>query len=203
MRGPDKIVLMVALALPLLIAGVGWPMVVRWVGGSPPTPSPETTGAAAPSVATAGVGSTPGPATAQPAARTAAPANPRATAGPAATQVPRANGAAAADTGPSAAVASFYELVGRHQFATAAQLWSPRMRAAFPPADNIDRRFGQTQQVVVNRAEVVSMNGDQATVAVDLVELDTAGQRHYVGTWSVVRSPDGWLLDQPNLQAAP
>ena len=77
------------------------------------------------------------------------------------------------------------------------------MRATFPPAENIDRRFGQTQQIVVNRADVVSTDGTRATVAVDLVETRAADRRHYVGTWSVVRGAEAWLLDQPNLQVAP
>jgi hypothetical protein len=115
----------------------------------------------------------------------------------------RVSQGAQADTGPTAAVATFYELVQRHEFDTAAQLWTPRMRAAFPPAENIDHRFAQTQQVVVNRAEVVSARGDVAVVGVDLDERNPGGQQHYVGTWSVVHSGDAWLLDQPDLQAAP
>jgi hypothetical protein len=115
----------------------------------------------------------------------------------------RVSQGAQADTGPTAAVATFYELVQRHEFDTAAELWTPRMRAAYPPAENIDQRFARTQQVVVNRVEVVSARGDQAVVGVDLDERNPSGQRHYVGTWSVIRSGDGWLLDQPDLQAAP
>jgi hypothetical protein len=115
----------------------------------------------------------------------------------------RVSQGAQADTGPTAAVANFYELVGRHEFETAAQLWTPRMRAAFPPAENIDQRFAQTQQVVVNRVEVESARGDTAVVGVDLNEQQPAGRRHYVGTWSVVHAGEAWLLDQPNLEAAP
>jgi hypothetical protein len=115
----------------------------------------------------------------------------------------RVSQGAMADTGPTAAVATFYELVQRHEFDTAAELWTPRMRAAFPPAENIDHRFAQTQQVVVNRVEVVSARGEQVVVGVDLNERNAAGQRHYVGTWSVVRAGNAWLLDEPNLETAP
>ena len=78
------------------------------------------------------------------------------------------------------------------------------MRSAFPPDQNIYQRFSNTQAIRLQRADVVSQDQSQATVAVDLVESDAqAGQRHYVGTWHLVRSPGGWMLDQPDLRPAP
>ncbi len=78
------------------------------------------------------------------------------------------------------------------------------MRSAFPPQQNIDQRFRSTQAIRLQRADVVNQDQSQATVAVDLVESDAqAGQRHFVGTWHLVRGPNGWMLDQPNLQPAP
>jgi hypothetical protein len=202
MRGADKLVLVLGLVVPLLIAGLGWPLFVRWLGGGGTPRAPETAGleatgtsAAAPPQPTAiPVAATPEPATPAPGPPRSAAARPEAT---------RVSQGAEADTGPTAAVATFYELVQRHEFDTAAELWTPRMRAAFPPAENIDRRFADTEQLTVNRVEVVSARGDQAVVEVDLNERDPAGQRHYVGTWSVVHTGSAWLLDEPNLEAAP
>lgn len=73
------------------------------------------------------------------------------------------------------------------------------MRAAFPPAQNINERFSGTRAVAVQRADVVAQTADRATVAVDLDEAAADGQHHWSGTWQVVRGPDGWLLDQPQL----
>jgi hypothetical protein len=100
-------------------------------------------------------------------------------------------------------VASFYSLVSRHAFDPAAQLWSPHMRATFPPQENINQRFSQTQSIRLQRVDVVNRDSTQATVAVDLVESAATGQRHYVGTWQLVRGAGGWMLDQPQLQPAP
>ena len=78
------------------------------------------------------------------------------------------------------------------------------MRAAFPPQANIDQRFSATRSIRLQRADVVSQDQSQATVVVDLVEANAAaGTRHYVGRWYLVRGSSGWLLDQPELQAAP
>ncbi len=78
------------------------------------------------------------------------------------------------------------------------------MRAAFPPQVNLNQRFSRTQDIRLQRASVVSQNQGQATVQVDLLESDSSsGQRHYVGNWYLVRGPNGWLLDQPQLQSAP
>jgi hypothetical protein len=105
---------------------------------------------------------------------------------------------------PVDAVLSFYRLVEQHQFDRAAQLWTPRMWAAFPPSENIASRFGQTHQIVVERAEVVALDGraGRATGAVVLREVfgSPPTARRYTGTWDLVRGDDGWLLDQPDLK---
>jgi hypothetical protein len=77
------------------------------------------------------------------------------------------------------------------------------MRSAFPPQENIDARFSQTRSITVRRAEVVSesQSGDQASVAIDLVETAASGQQHWSGSWQLVRGPSGWLLDEPRIQA--
>jgi serine/threonine-protein kinase len=105
---------------------------------------------------------------------------------------------------PVQAVRSFYGLVGAGQFEGAAGLWTPRMVAAYPPGDNIVGRFGQTRRVIVQRAEAVGLDpsAGRATVAVDVLEVlgPPPVTRRYVGTWQLVRSARGWLLDQPNLR---
>src|SRR2546423_3108446 len=55
--------------------------------------------------------------------------------------------AAAAIGNPAAVVARFYQAVSRHDFATAAALWTPRMQALYPPAVYIDHRFAATQAI--------------------------------------------------------
>jgi hypothetical protein len=112
----------------------------------------------------------------------------------------------AATASPAQAVTLFYQLVAQHQFGPAAGLWTARMQAAYPPGQNVVGRFSQTQQVIVRRAEVVALDqaGQRATVAVDVLETVGAppATRRWVGTWQLVRSPGGWLLDQPNLAPA-
>jgi hypothetical protein len=45
---------------------------------------------------------------------------------------------------PAAAVTGFYQLVDDHRFGEAATMWSPRMQASYPPAENITGRFSRT-----------------------------------------------------------
>ena len=190
----ERYLLPLLLVIPVLVAVIGWPAFVNWAVGPPPAaPTPEVAGAAATSVATARANApTPRPtigAPRAPAAATAAPA-----------QATPATAQASGD--PSATVADFYNRVAQHDFASAAQLWSPRMQATFPPRENIDERFSQTQSVSLRRADVVSQDpsSGQATVAVDLVESTGGASHHWVGTWYLVRGQNGWLLDQPQLQ---
>jgi hypothetical protein len=240
MRHAEWAVLALAVLVPLVIVFMGWPMLASWVAGPSRSPTPETAGAAATSVATArGIPPTPRPTigmpptleatqrpiVAAPTSETAQSASGQATTaprpaevGPTATPAPAATPAArAAPAQPTPAlgntamqdprqtVASFYALVAQHQFDSAVQLWSPHMRSAFPPRQNIDERFSQTRRVVLRQADVVAVDpsAGQATVAVDLVEDTPAGSRHYVGNWSLVRGPNGWLLDQPDLKLTP
>ncbi len=151
MRALEKAILLVAVSVPLLVALVGWPLLVRWMAGPPTSaPRPQTVGP---------------------------------------TEI---------------VVSTFYELVSNHQFGPAAELWSPRMRASFPPAENIDQRFSRTESIRLQRADVLSQDQVEATVAVDLLERGAgAGPRHYVGTWRLVRGADGWMLDEPSLKAVP
>jgi len=107
---------------------------------------------------------------------------------------------------PDAAVRNFYAYLDQGQFDNAAGVWSQRMRTAYPPAEYIDGRFAHTQSLTLSRADVVEVDNGKgrATVAIRLAEVvgPPTTTRQYVGTWSVVRGPNGWFLDQPNLQSS-
>jgi cytoskeletal protein RodZ len=227
----EHIVLAVLLLVPLAVAFIGWPMFVRWAAGPTPQPTPEVAGAEATSAAVAAASQpTPKPTVGAPqtvvpravATQAAQVVQPTATqaaapiaaaAQPTATRAPQAQAtvvptlvqqplpAPSADD-PGAAVQDFYARVARHDFAGAAALWSPQMRAQFPPSENINTRFSQTRSVTVHRAQVVSEDpaGSRATVAVDLTESAADGQHHWSGDWQLVHGPNGWLLDQPALR---
>ncbi|HEV2123102.1 MAG TPA: hypothetical protein VGW38_10055, partial [Chloroflexota bacterium] len=107
---------------------------------------------------------------------------------------------------PAGAVLAFYGALERGDLDTAAALWSPRMKAQYPPAQFVYERFRLTHEVAVRRAEVISVDqaAGRAVVAVDLIEIsgDPPATYHWVGTWEMTLGPAGWLLDQPNLAAA-
>jgi serine/threonine-protein kinase len=123
---------------------------------------------------------------------------------PAPTAAPTAAPAAAPASSPEQAVQAFYGHAAGGRFDGAAGLWSQRMLVAYPPGENITQRFGETRELTVQRAEIVSVDeaAGRATVAVDLLEVvgSPPQTRRYVGTWQLVRGPGGWLLDQPNLR---
>ena len=152
MRGSEKIVALVAVAIPLLVATLGWRTLVSLVNEpSPLPPTPQIPGATATLAATARV----------------APPAPRPTIGGAvraATLTPALAATPADD--PAAAVSSFYALVARHQFDAAARLWTPRMRAEFPPEANLNQRFSQTQQIQLRRVEVLSQAAGMLVIRV-------------------------------------
>lgn len=103
---------------------------------------------------------------------------------------------------PRGSIAGFYQAVAAHQFDAAAATWSARMQAAYPPPEYINRRFAYTQQMNLRQARVIANNGQTATVYIDLVEVYAGSTRHWVGTWQLVQTSSGWLLNQPNLRAA-
>ena len=148
-------------------------------------------------------------ATARPATPAEAPTNqsaarptPTAVVAPTVVLVPVATRSAASE--PREVVSAFYGLVEQHHFDAAEELWSSSMRSRFPPPENIVQRFSQTRSVDLRRAETVAQDPSHAAVAVDVLETNgQAGVRHFVGTWHLVRSPDGWLLDRPELQLVP
>ncbi|OAI39755.1 hypothetical protein AYO38_07065 [bacterium SCGC AG-212-C10] len=96
-------------------------------------------------------------------------------------------------------VIGWYNLVVAGRFDEAYSLWSDRMKANFARQGNLDERWAQTVHITVNDVRVVSQSGNRMTVAIDFVETQTNGKnQRYVGTWQLVSSPRGWLLDQPS-----
>lgn len=102
---------------------------------------------------------------------------------------------------PAGAVQEFYRLVGTGQFDAAANLWTDRMKAEYPPDGNINGHFGQDQRVDVRIGATQMMGDGSATVAVEVTEVRSSGNVRAVGLWNLVRGSSGWLLDQPNLRA--
>jgi len=102
---------------------------------------------------------------------------------------------------PAETVRRFYSLVVQHRFSEAAQLWSARMRQQYPPKQYIDRRFAATTGIDVRRDAITSESVARrpATVAVDLLEHRRGGStRHWVGSWDLVLTSAGWLMNQPH-----
>jgi hypothetical protein len=165
-------------------------LVARELGQSP-GPSGMPSAAPSPSAPSATLGPSP-------AASPGIGAPPRAPASPSAVSAP------IGQTTPAETVRTFYGLVAEERDDEAAQLWTPRLRAAFPPAESITARFSHTRALVLERADVVALDdaAGKATVAVTVrEELDgPPGERRYTGTWDLVRTADGWLLDQPDLR---
>jgi len=111
--------------------------------------------------------------------------------------------AATPDAGdPAAVVRAFYQAVAAHQFDLAAALWTPGLQAQDPPPQFIDQRFAETQQLDLAAEHVVGEGGGVAIVYVDVVEISGGETRHWIGTWQLVDTPSGWLLNRPNLRSA-
>ncbi len=117
------------------------------------------------------------------------------------TEAPPAAAPQPAAGDPTAAIARFYQDVSGHDFAAAAALWSAGMQARYPPAVYIDHRFAATQQINLQAARIVGSRGGQAVVYVRVVEVLDGQTRHWVGTWQLVNTESGWLLDRPNLRS--
>ncbi|HEX9267741.1 MAG TPA: serine/threonine-protein kinase [Candidatus Limnocylindria bacterium] len=119
------------------------------------------------------------------------------------TVAPTLDPVANASGDPAGTIMAFYQLISGHDYASASGLWSDRMRASYPPQTNIWGRFDRTSSIVARSASLTSARPGSAAVAVDLIETLSDGTvRHWVGTWYLVRSGSGWLLDQPGLRAA-
>lgn len=102
---------------------------------------------------------------------------------------------------PTDAVVNFYRAVSAHQFDVAASLWTQQLQQRDPPSVFIDQRFAATDRMDVAAARLLSTGAGVASVYVDVVEVIGGLNRRWVGTWQVVATPSGWLLNSPNLQS--
>jgi hypothetical protein len=107
-----------------------------------------------------------------------------------------------AATSPTGAVSDFYDRVVAHDFDGAVQLWSSSMQASYPRSEYVDGRFSNTSSMALQRNQLVFTGAGQATVAIDLVEVRGGRTYHWVGSWYLVQSGSGWLLDRPSLRPA-
>jgi protein kinase-like protein len=192
-------------ALALLVAFVGGSLALAGARPGAVTPAALATATPAPSTAVLSSTSTPEVTAApSPSPEPTAEPTPEPTVAPTVAPVPAAPAQVATVAGdPAGAVVTFYQLISGHDFASASGLWSSRMTASYPPQTNIWGRFDATRAVVTRSASVTSASPSTAAVAVDLIETRADGTvRHWVGTWYLVRSGSGWLLDQPGLRAA-
>jgi hypothetical protein len=188
-------------ALALLVAFVGASLTLA---GARPSAAPVAIATATPASTAAVLAST-----SSPAVLVAPTTSPEPTAEPtpepttAPAMAPAAAPVATVGGDPTGTIVTFYQLVSGHDYASASNLWSDRMRASYPPQTNIWGRFDATRSIVARSASLTSANPASAAVAVDLIETRSDGSvRRWVGTWYLVRSGSGWLLDQPGLRAA-
>jgi len=75
------------------------------------------------------------------------------------------------------------------------------MRSQYPPDSYINGRFTPTTRIDINRLSIRSQSlaNRTAVVFVDLYEYRTNGERrHWVGTWDLVLTSSGWLMDEPH-----
>jgi hypothetical protein len=82
----------------------------------------------------------------------------------------------------------------------AASLWSAAMQAQYPPTLFIDERFSATQEVDLTAERVLADSGGTAIVSVQVVEVTGGEIRHWTGTWELIDTSSGWLLNSSNLQ---
>jgi hypothetical protein len=169
--------------------------------GTAPSPAASAT-SAAPTESVPTASATPMPTPTENATEAVVPAQPAPTAEAPPTQAAPPDGAPGLAVGdPAAAIARFYQDVSGHDFAAAAALWSSRMQARYPPAVYIDHRFAVTQQIKLQAARIIGNRGGQAIVYVQVVEVLDGQTRLWLGTWELVNSESGWLLDRPNLRS--
>jgi hypothetical protein len=188
-------------ALALLVAFIGG--AVAFAGARPTVIAPVALATASPaSTAVLGNATSPAPtASPEPTLEPTPEPTPEPTTVP--TTAPTTAPVATASGDPAGTIVAFYQLISGHDYVSASGLWSDRMKASYPPQTNIWGRFDATSSIVARSASLTSANPGSAAVAVDLVETRSDGTvRHWVGTWYLVRSGSGWLLDQPGLRAA-
>ena len=72
----------------------------------------------------------------------------------------------------------------------------------YPPDGNIDGRFAPTTRIDINRLRIerMSLRSGTALVSVAITEYRSSGPspRRFVGSWELVLSDRGWLMDEPH-----
>ena len=112
---------------------------------------------------------------------------------------PAATPAPVAVAGPDDAVAAFYAHVAAGRFDEAYALWSDRMKATYPRADNLDGRFDSTESITFDELSVASQSAGEATVQANFIERYEGGSsRQFIGYWRLIRVDGRWLLHEPN-----
>lgn len=101
---------------------------------------------------------------------------------------------------PSDAVNRFYQAISAHRFDLAASLWTQQLREIDPPSVFIDQRYSSTDRIDVGSERVISSGNGSAVIYVDVIEVVGGLNRRWFGTWQVVDTAAGWLLNQPDLQ---
>ena len=106
---------------------------------------------------------------------------------------------AAGGQAPAQAVGTFYDMISSGNLDGAAAMETAHMQAAYPPSSNIYQRFGRTQHISVEQSSVSYQSPDRAAVRAtvwDQESPDSGRQsgRYYL-TWYLVRTANGWLLD--------
>jgi hypothetical protein len=101
-------------------------------------------------------------------------------------------------------VLGFYQFVAAHQFDRATALWTPQLQATASPAQAIDARYAQIDHITVEHWEVTEQTADHATVAITVAEYNrgAATPQRFEGTWQLVHTDTGWLLDAQLMQSA-
>jgi len=103
-----------------------------------------------------------------------------------------------AAAGPDDAVAAFYGHVAAGRFDAAYDLWSARMKAAYPREENLDGRFDTTASITFDALYVASQSSDAADVQANFTErYDGGSSRSFIGYWRLVLVDGRWLLDEP------
>ena len=101
---------------------------------------------------------------------------------------------------PTDAVSRFYQAISAHHFDVAASLWTEQLQQRNPPTVFIDERFSGTDRIDVGSERLLAIGSGTAIVYVDVNELIGGLNRRWIGTWQVVDTASGWLLNNSDLQ---
>jgi len=113
--------------------------------------------------------------------------------------------AVAGPDGPVQTVVRLYRALDEADYDTLVALWSPRMRDTVKLDANQLRARPPSQELVLERADLVSVDDAAGRAVVDVEVLETVDarigvKRRYVGSWHLVRGEAGWLVDEPSIR---